>query len=681
MDKTIMGTPVATPMKVPDWNQNDERKADYIKNRTHYTEEVDGKEIVHPLDKKYMPNDVIAKVDGLLGGYMYTSNPQYKETFTYEDGNDSIEASLTNEQIHAKTFKVDVNVYSGNEKVYEKREYVYSSLDSIRLKSEVFSFSESYFILEDETAYLDYEVFHYEMEYFGVTQYDRVVIYVEGLYEKIERIPIDGQNIKYGTIPYNAFDSSVPQRLYEKLNEDGYLPFIKFFCTTVDTSHPTIADLSVGFELGAGSALADNGAYVCYDLIINNERVSGVSKPATQSSDNAGLYEVIIGNKYLTDYALVAKFNSSVNLLKFNFINEDADYPIEVNEISIVVPIPYEFLGLSKGIRAGYDSEVTESSKNTHNFGTNNYIDGNYDAVFGTGHSVEGDNCTVYGQGGKIKGNLVFFGGDRCDIPGRCEFGWGTDIYMSGGNSGAIGYGLRSTGQNQFVIGQFNEENAEAYLIVGSGTEDEKRKNAFMVTKDGKVFIDGVQLVKLTQTDKDKLNSFNSSGIDNVDSGKSSTQFGVKNHNTQENVMQIGRQNSTEGSQGGYIYQFGYNNHSQAGQNYLIGRNLKSAVYEQFVIGKYNAENKDARIILGNGASDTSRANALEIMKTNDAYFAGDIYTKGKKVVTQAEVDELNQRIKSLEEEKTTLNDSVQFLVNDINSLTERLATLEGKLV
>lgn len=32
----VVGNPMTTPMKGSDWNQNDERKADYIKNRTHY---------------------------------------------------------------------------------------------------------------------------------------------------------------------------------------------------------------------------------------------------------------------------------------------------------------------------------------------------------------------------------------------------------------------------------------------------------------------------------------------------------------------------------------------------------------------------------------------------------------------------------------------------------------------
>ena len=39
MSEPIMGNPITTPMKVSDWNQNDPKKSDYVKNRTHYMEE------------------------------------------------------------------------------------------------------------------------------------------------------------------------------------------------------------------------------------------------------------------------------------------------------------------------------------------------------------------------------------------------------------------------------------------------------------------------------------------------------------------------------------------------------------------------------------------------------------------------------------------------------------------
>lgn len=32
----VVGNPAMTPMKVPDFNQNNKKKADYIRNRTHY---------------------------------------------------------------------------------------------------------------------------------------------------------------------------------------------------------------------------------------------------------------------------------------------------------------------------------------------------------------------------------------------------------------------------------------------------------------------------------------------------------------------------------------------------------------------------------------------------------------------------------------------------------------------
>ena len=61
MSNEIWGNPTVTPMKVSDLNQNDPKKSDYVKNRTHYTEVVDGKEMVHKLDEKYIP-DTIARV-------------------------------------------------------------------------------------------------------------------------------------------------------------------------------------------------------------------------------------------------------------------------------------------------------------------------------------------------------------------------------------------------------------------------------------------------------------------------------------------------------------------------------------------------------------------------------------------------------------------------------------------
>ena len=298
-----------------------------------------------------------AKVDGMLGGYMYNINPQYEETFTYEYGNDSIETSLTNEELHNQNFKLKVEVYSGNKKVYERLEFVTGHrATGLRLKALTFTgdIHEYYFVIDGETAYLDHEIFDPEMEFLGVTQYDRVEIYAEGLYEKSELVPMDGSNIKNGTLSYYAFDENFLNLLYHRLEENGYLPFT-IYQSTASFTDRLEADLMVGFEIGFALSLRAKKALVYYNLNINGELVEGVSKPAEETAEGS---EIIIGES--TDYAMVAKFNAETAMLRFNFIDEDANYHIEVNEMSVVVPMPHEFIGLSRRDKIATEDFVKE---------------------------------------------------------------------------------------------------------------------------------------------------------------------------------------------------------------------------------------------------------------------------------------------------------------------------------
>lgn len=90
MDKTIMGTPTTTPMKVPDWNQNDERKADYIKNRPFYTtydEKTERKTVLWQASDR---EDKILPQWGLIPGNKYSVEARCQvpsvgyQTYQYE---------------------------------------------------------------------------------------------------------------------------------------------------------------------------------------------------------------------------------------------------------------------------------------------------------------------------------------------------------------------------------------------------------------------------------------------------------------------------------------------------------------------------------------------------------------------------------------------------------------------
>ena len=61
----------------------------------------------------------------------------------------------------------------------------------------------------------------------------------------------------------------------------------------------------------------------------------------------------------------------------------------------------------------------------------------------------------------------------------------GGETIASGRMSHAGGYKTIASAEVQTAIGKFNVEDANALLIVGNGTSDTNRKNAFMVNKDG----------------------------------------------------------------------------------------------------------------------------------------------------------------------------------------------------
>ena len=112
---------------------------------------------------------------------------------------------------------------------------------------------------------------------------------------------------------------------------------------------------------------------------------------------------------------------------------------------------------------------------------------------------------------------------------------------------------------------------------------------------------------------------------------------------------------------------------------YQIGKKLTNSEYECVTLGKFNADTLGAILIVGNGSAENNRSNALWIEKsTNNAYFNGDVYTKDKKVATQAEVNALNTKIKSLEEQNQGLWDRTQEMGDSITALWDTIASMQN---
>lgn len=151
----------------------------------------------------------------------------------------------------------------------------------------------------------------------------------------------------------------------------------------------------------------------------------------------------------------VVKAPYGVGLGRYNELTEDAHHSIAVN----------------------YDNKVT----NKYSFagGSTNVNEANTSAVFGSNNSLLNENSFydfVTGANNVIDTATASFiaGGQKNEIHAH--------------NSFASGVGLKVLFDNQVVVGSYNEP-VDALFIIGNGTSDENRSNAYVVNRDGSITI------------------------------------------------------------------------------------------------------------------------------------------------------------------------------------------------
>ncbi|MBQ2742618.1 MAG: hypothetical protein IJF32_07430, partial [Oscillospiraceae bacterium] len=137
----------------------------------------------------------------------------------------------------------------------------------------------------------------------------------------------------------------------------------------------------------------------------------------------------------------------------------------------------------------GYSNDITENGRRSFVAGANILMDAEVSAAIGFRNSLYGSK----------------------------HFGWGSYLTLRGGGNIAAGKAIETTdessntvllganletalphkGENQVIYGQYNEEDADALVILGGGTSDTERKNALVVKKDGTILIDGKEFDKI----------------------------------------------------------------------------------------------------------------------------------------------------------------------------------------
>ena len=266
------------------------------------------------------------------------------------------------------------------------------------------------------------------------------------------------------------------------------------------------------------------------------------------------------------------------------------------------------------------------------------YAKGGYSlAAGGDNTEATGEYSIALGQGVKATNRAAFAAGARSgNIPteasgiGSCAIG--TGVLASGSGSFATGYETKTTerysmvsgyknevpnsyafatgnsnktwNQAQAVFGQYNDYKNKvaadkAYLVVGNGTSDTERSNAFVVQADGDVTVAGALRVGGTTDDP----NFFVGLVGNIQCGAGAV---------------AGTRNTAAFGEGTWVT-------AQGG----------------LACGKYNVLNNQVLLAVGNGTSG-NRQNAFSVNEDGNVTVAGNVFVNNnKKLATEEYVDSI----------------------------------------
>jgi len=261
---------------------------------------------------------------------------------------------------------------------------------------------------------------------------------------------------------------------------------------------------------------------------------------------------------------------------------------------------------------SGDESEANGIASFVANY--KNKADGQYSFAVGSTNKVTGKTGFAAGASNTVSGESSSAFGLLNDVSGKYSNAFGQQNVVTGNYSNSQGYNQKNKGHfastfghstetyegsyNQAAFGTYNKASSDSLFMVGNGTSDTVRKNAFEVKADGTIKIGNATLTE------EKINSMWDDSVGLVIAG-----YGVNStiRNDLANNKANGKYSNAEG-----LNTIAQSNH-------------------QNVQGKYNTPdyaNKYAYIV-GNGSSDTSRSNAHTLDWNGVGWFAGGIKVGG----------------------------------------------------
>lgn len=246
------------------------------------------------------------------------------------------------------------------------------------------------------------------------------------------------------------------------------------------------------------------------------------------------------------------------------------------------------------------------------------HAEGHYTTSSGTGSHSEGHTTNASSTGAHAEGQSTQATGYASHAEGFDTIASGFGAHAEGGMteangnySHASGVGTQATSEGQTVVGKYNQEDNSALFIVGCGSSDTTRLNAFVVDSSGYATLRNQGIldnsVVIYKTIKDlKSELLNKIPENFVGAGGASGE-----------VFNI--YDGTNIAQGGYSHAEGLATQALRGCSHAGGYKTIANADAQYAIGMWNKEDTNALLIVGNGSSEEDRKNAFVVNKDGTA--------------------------------------------------------------
>ena len=277
-------------------------------------------------------------------------------------------------------------------------------------------------------------------------------------------------------------------------------------------------------------------------------------------------------------------------------------------------------------------------------FGRDNISAGNYSITLGRGNkaSYAGLAVGVYNEAGN--GGIALGNSNKALADASVATGVSTHARSASSRAGgrysianseysvAEGLGVVTHGsvQAQVVFGSYNRALDNSLFIIGNGTSDTQRANAFELRKDGTVWIlNGTErLATISDVNmKPGKISPNNGTLLSIYSGYTTASG---NYSLASGYSKATASYSTAlgwgTSSAEYAFSAGYDTSASGFASAAFGCKIQAIDHSQFVVGRYNNTVANALFIVGNGDINTQApSNAFVVHSNGDAQIANGL--------------------------------------------------------